>query len=301
MFLTQTGFIVFSTSGGVLKWEVKPEETVPLILVTENCQKCSSQQEAIEAFNNGINAWNSVESSFFQFEGKVEAGAVDVEDQINVVGFRSLQKGVLGLARFYVRSGSITEADISIDQDIEVSKLESVLIHEIGHALGLGHDHVDLKSIMSYFRFDSKSGLGVDDIVGVSYLYPVDKDSEVQPTFGCGTITGHHPPFLGQNFINFFILFALTFGWIYISSRHPIWIKQRLAGLRKYKMMTGFFFLGVIMLSCGRGQQTNHGINSLQLENLAGQTQPDAYNLPHVEQTGQNSFVVTFFFPKTWH
>ena len=103
-----------------------------MILVTTGCEKCSSEQDAIKAFQNAINTWNSVESSFFQFEGKVESGAVDVEDKVNVVGFRSLGKNISGLAKFYVHSGLITEADISIDKDISISKLESVLVHENG-------------------------------------------------------------------------------------------------------------------------------------------------------------------------
>ena len=74
---------------------------------------------------------------------------------------------------------------------------------KMGHALGLGHDQSDLKSIMSYFRFENKSGLGADDVIGVSYLYPVNKEDEVKPTFGCATIMNQQPPFLGQNLANF--------------------------------------------------------------------------------------------------
>ncbi len=58
----------------------------------------------------------------------------------------------------------------------------SILAHEIGHAIGLGHSAVE-DSLMYYRSISTRRALGQDDIDGVSYLYPTE-----QPIKGCGSI-----------------------------------------------------------------------------------------------------------------
>lgn len=66
----------------------------------------------------------------------------------------------------------------------------SVLAHEIGHAIGLGHSE-ESSALMYYRTVNLRSNLGQDDVDGVSYLYPMHVDA-----FGlsggllgsCGTI-----------------------------------------------------------------------------------------------------------------
>lgn len=57
----------------------------------------------------------------------------------------------------------------------------SVLAHEVGHAIGLGHSPVR-DSLMYYANISNRQLLGQDDHDGVSYLYPRE-----QPV-SCGTI-----------------------------------------------------------------------------------------------------------------
>lgn len=56
----------------------------------------------------------------------------------------------------------------------------SVIAHEIGHAIGLGHaEEKNNESLMYYKVINLRRSLAQDDVDGVSYLYPVHFD-------GCG-------------------------------------------------------------------------------------------------------------------
>lgn len=82
----------------------------------------------------------------------------------------------------------------------------SVIAHEIGHALGLGHSK-NSAALMYYRTVDLRTNLGQDDIDGISYLYPMKGDLYGLSKEGilggvCATITPYEdntkggPPFL---------------------------------------------------------------------------------------------------------
>jgi len=56
----------------------------------------------------------------------------------------------------------------------------SIISHEIGHALGLGHSEFE-NNLMYFESRASRIALGWDDVDGITYLYPVE-----QPIDGCG-------------------------------------------------------------------------------------------------------------------
>ncbi len=56
-------------------------------------------------------------------------------------------------------------------KNLSRSEMVSVLAHEIGHAVGLGHSNKS-EALMYYQNSDKLSRLSQDDIDGISYLYP---------------------------------------------------------------------------------------------------------------------------------
>ncbi|MBQ49976.1 MAG: hypothetical protein CMP10_21530 [Zetaproteobacteria bacterium] len=50
------------------------------------------------------------------------------------------------------------------------------LTHEIGHCFGLMHTHADQQSIMSYSSESGLHTLGTDDLSGITFLYPKEKE-----------------------------------------------------------------------------------------------------------------------------
>ncbi len=65
----------------------------------------------------------------------------------------------------------INDTATSTFGNLSRSEMESVLAHEIGHAVGLGHSNKD-EALMYYENSDSMKRLSQDDINGITYLYP---------------------------------------------------------------------------------------------------------------------------------
>jgi hypothetical protein len=83
----------------------------------------------------------------------------------------------------------------------------SVVAHEIGHAIGLGHSE-DSSALMYYKVVNLRKNLAQDDVDGVSYLYPVKLD-------GCGLFsstidTGKTDPRLWQMGISFALFILIS-------------------------------------------------------------------------------------------
>lgn len=74
----------------------------------------------------------------------------------------------------------VSDPDDSFNCEIKISavkeprQFKTTLVHELGHCLGLGHAHADRDAIMGYNTPPEIHSLGVDDKLGIIYLYPSD-------------------------------------------------------------------------------------------------------------------------------
>ena len=167
--------------------------------------------------------WSRVESAKvrFQFQGMTSAPAEGIDGR-TTLGFidRPDLDRVLGATSFLIdtTSGEIAEADIffnsrfafSVSENGQANRvdLESVVLHELGHLLGLGHSAIGeterssngsrrvLGSGSVMFPIALSSGavadrvLQADDIAGISDLYPAPPTSDTGGIVGRVTKNG---------------------------------------------------------------------------------------------------------------
>ena len=78
--------------------------------------------------------------------------------------------------------------------------IETVMLHELGHAIGLGHEEDDVPAVMNAFYGGIERTLYQDDIDGVASLYPAESGG------GGGGGGRGKPPWAGGNNLTFFYL-----------------------------------------------------------------------------------------------
>jgi len=139
-----------------------------------------------------IQPWNDVADSYIEMDVAFsDQAAVDKEDRIFsiVVGKTNLTTSAYAAPTLEGRS--IVDCDMAVsERGTTARSLAFTLMHEIGHCLGLGHNHSDYSAVMSYSRSDRSLNLGLDDEAGLIYLYPQATVGKPKELAGCGVISG---------------------------------------------------------------------------------------------------------------
>jgi hypothetical protein len=139
------------TAGGAVTWAVDD----------------SISQVELRSINAAFAEWSEVANIQFQQVSSTANSDIDFSNSaLDGAG------NVLGVAGFSFSGGQLQSADIQFDSgdNLSGSEFSLVAIHEIGHAIGLGHFNDDPAVMNSTANFDL-TGLAQSDIDGIVALY----------------------------------------------------------------------------------------------------------------------------------
>lgn len=136
--------------------------------------------------------WNEVEGSYINLVLADErVASYDSADLRNsIVAVSGLPVSVAADAHPIAKNNLIIDCDMRVrNQTQSAPSLANTLLHELGHCLGIGHNHIDTKSIMSYNRSRTKLVLGLQDLAALIYLYPDPQYETSRQDFApCGVV-----------------------------------------------------------------------------------------------------------------
>ncbi|HJZ67140.1 MAG TPA: matrixin family metalloprotease, partial [Blastocatellia bacterium] len=148
---------------------------------------------ALAAAQNAMATWSDVRGSSFEYAFGGQTSVGRGFDRINTISWANFGTCfILGTTTqtFNVVTGELLDADIVLNStstcgfswrtdggDLDV---QTVLLHEFGHALGLGHSP-DPSSIMYPVYLGVRRALDVIDVDGLAFLYPAHSSNAITP------------------------------------------------------------------------------------------------------------------------
>jgi len=219
-----------------------PSDKIVINVTNDDCSNAgiSSSSQLLGIAYGAINRfWNRVPTSALELSqgsvtnissnGDTSTAALAVKGSPNsilvgcnddVSGFGSASDGILAVGGITCNNngcfgGIIINAHANTTVDNQSSDvLETILAHEVGHALGLGHSEKTYALMHYTISGKVQKKLSQDDIDGISSLYPQDK--QLAGLLGsCGVLEEPGPP----NSMNMLWAMMLAFMITIISSK----------------------------------------------------------------------------------
>ena len=146
-----------------------------------------SADAALTAIRAAMGKWSAVCAITFVYDGTSSNGASlatnNTRDSVNVIAWGALGNSVAGQTWVSASSMSsalptLDETDMLLSTDLGAANLDAVLVHEVGHMLGLKHSNVE-SAVMSgpntapdpSTSYSGLSVLAADDVAGCQALY----------------------------------------------------------------------------------------------------------------------------------
>jgi hypothetical protein len=154
-------------------------------------------------FNKVARIWNRVAESYLIIELETDPDVTrSSDDLVHSVTVDAVNLSSAAFAVPNIEDGTIIDCDIVIgNKSVKAESLAFILLHELGHCIGLGHNHTEYLSVMGYSKQTRSLSLSLDDRMGISHLYPLDSDAKLEQTFGCGVIAHGHQAYLSLWFL----------------------------------------------------------------------------------------------------
>lgn len=172
---------------------------------------------------DAMSLWNGVQGSYLRLDLSDAPRPdlqVDPEDQLHVITVGESETTTSAVAMPQIEGDLIVDCDIQVgDRTVDAQALVYTLAHELGHCLGLGHNHASYQSIMSYARTSYTLKLGADDVAGAVYLYPRStEDAAVSHLpLACGTVAA--PDSGAKRRVLSWVWIALPLAWTCLRAR----------------------------------------------------------------------------------
>lgn len=153
-------------------------------------QDLSDQDYWLNLVKLAMKPWNDVPNSFVKMDVEFASNAaLDKTDRVFSIVVGKTNLTTAAFADPTLEGKSIVDCDIAVsERGSQAVYMGFTLMHELGHCLGLGHNHSDYTAVMGYSRSDHSLNLGVDDEAGLVYLYPLSSIGKPKEMAGCGVI-----------------------------------------------------------------------------------------------------------------